>query len=208
MKRITQLLLFVAIVFAACPSLADTPVWQANRYYLEILAHESQIGSFAIQIPKGYAAAAPFKTPVGTQYVWDGPDRAGSHAEIRVFVGPIDPKDASSDVLTVMRHAAIDWKLSNYKSYTHYSQSQVTVGKINGMDAGRFYFKGHVRDPHEYIDRHGIVYMVRNSTDLATIVAEDVEPFTQENLPVLEASCLTIHDTSASQPAASTPPAQ
>ena len=85
---------------------------------------------------------------------------------------------------------ALEQKKHQWQNFT---ESPAQDGHINGIVFKRMYFKGIVSGQAGTRMAHGFAYVAIDGKSILNFQAEDVEPYSDDTIPIAQASVLTLH---------------
>lgn len=167
----------------------DSSHWQPNPALLKQLAPEVSLGDYWIHPPQGYEMQP--ETQEGerdnlSNFSWETAERTDK-TQPDVTVTIISPRPGfhpinDENILDKFQKPISD-KLESYTA------SPSEQGSVHGIPFVRVYWKG--VDPKSSQHVHGFTYIAVDSFTIITIIGSDEEPYSQSNLPLLEAAAET-----------------
>jgi hypothetical protein len=197
-------LLSIVVLCLALPTVrlvqADTkgalPLWTPDASLLNQLQLPVTIGAYRIRPPHNYAFSKPAGKKEGvSNFVWEGavrPDRTYPNLVIvvtQVQQQQMETLTAEKFVLTYLSRIE-----RRHKGVTKTSTEH---GTVNGLYAVRA--RCSHPEPIGQKKRRWLVYAALDAQSIIQIIGQDVEPYSQETLRLIEASVLTFQPAQESE---------
>jgi hypothetical protein len=201
-KIFPPIAIFICFYLSGCTSKIaqnSVPV-PGSAEWVSAASQSSQLGSptrlnnFSIQLPKSfYDLNAVQQAGIYRREYGGFAHNQTVTSFINIEIYPETQLARQEDFATAVKHWEKRITAQYQPKLTNYIQAPVEIGEVNGMPAARIYVRGVSKYYDGTLDNlHVIEYRFRSNGVDAFVTASDIEPYSKDTLPILEASLLTM----------------